>query len=244
MLDGCVGSKAMKIKERLIDVQDRVRQAATRVGRSAEQIRIMAVTKNQPRQIVEMAVTSGICLIGENRVQEAASKLIPVIPNIESHLIGHLQRNKVRAATDLFHNVQSIDKVATAEALQRVLAQTDKTMDILIELNTSGENNKYGFSNSDELLYAFEEIIKLDRLRVRGLMTMAIRSKESEVVRACFQTLRILFDELSKDRPDFNTLSMGMSEDFEIAVEEGATLLRLGRVLFAPQDDSFFGNYN
>ena len=192
----------------------------------------MAVTKTQPRAALAAALAAGLDLIGENRVQEAAAKLDPPLPQAEVHLIGHLQRNKALAAARLFHTVQSIDKLATAQALQRALASAERTMDVLLELNTSGEAAKHGFATADELRQALDAMAGLERLRVRGLMTMAMWSSDAGAVRGCFRMLRRLFEELAPDRPGFDTLSMGMSGDFEIAVEEGATLVRLGTVLF------------
>ena len=222
------------IRRRLRDTRERVAAAAARAGRSAE-VRIMAVTKTQPRAALEAALAAGLDLFGENRVQEAAAKLDPPPAHAELHLIGHLQRNKARRAAGLFHTVQSIDKPATAQALQRALEATGGTMDVLLELNTSGEPAKHGCGSPDALRRTLEAIETLDRLRVRGLMTMAVWSADAGAVRGCFQTLRRLFEELARDRPAFDTLSMGMSGDFEIAVEEGATLVRLGTVLFGPR---------
>ena len=226
---------AAVLRWRLRQIRDRVAAAAARAGRSADEVRIMAVTKTQPRATLEAALAAGLDLIGENRVQEAAAKLQPPLPHAEVHLIGHLQRNKAPAAARLFHTVQSIDKLATAQALQRALAATGGTMDLLLELNTSGESAKHGFASAAELQRVIEAIAALDRLRVRGLMTMAVWSADAGAIRGCFRTLRRLFEELAPDRPAFDTLSMGMSGDFEIAVEEGATLLRLGTVLFGPR---------
>ena len=223
------------IRRRLRQTRERVAAAASRAGRSAGDVRIMAVTKTQPRTALEAALAAGLDLFGENRVQEATAKLDPPPAHAELHLIGHLQRNKARPAARLFHAVQSIDKPATAQALQRALEATGGTIDVLLELNTSGEPAKHGFASPDELCRALEEIEALDRLRVRGLMTMAAWSADAGAVRGCFRTLRRLFEELAPARPAFDTLSMGMSGDFEIAVEEGATLVRLGTVLFGPR---------
>ena len=225
----------MLLRRRRQQTRVRVAAAAARAGRSADEVRIMAVTKTQPRATLEAALAAGLDLIGENRVQEAAAKLDPRPAHAELHLIGHLQRNKARAAARLFHTVQSIDKLATAQALQHVLDATGGTMDVLLELNTSGEPAKHGFASPDELRRALAAIVTLDRLRVRGLMTMAVWSTDAGAVRGCFRTLRRLFEELAPERPAFDTLSMGMSGDFEIAVEEGATLVRLGTVLFGPR---------
>ena len=232
---GVTEPAVMLLRRRLQQTRVRVAAAAARAGRSADEVRIMAVTKTQPRATLEAALAAGLDLIGENRVQEAAAKLDPPPAHAELHLIGHLQRNKARAAARLFHTVQSIDKLATAQALQHVLDATGGTMDVLLELNTSGEPAKHGFASPDELRRALEAIVTLDRLRVRGLMTMAVWSTDAGAVRGCFRTLRRLFEELAPERPAFDTLSMGMSGDFEIAVEEGATLVRLGTVLFGPR---------
>ena len=223
------------LRRRLQQIRDRVAAAAARAGRSAGAVRIMAVTKTRPRATLEAALAAGLDLIGENRVQEAAAKLKAPLPRAEVHLIGHLQRNKARVAARLFHAVQSIDKLATAQALQQALAANGGTMDVLLELNTSGETAKHGFASADELRRTLNAVARLDRLRVRGLMTMAVWSTDAGAVRGCFRTLRRLFEELAPDRPAFDTLSMGMSGDFEIAVEEGATLVRLGTVLFGPR---------
>jgi pyridoxal phosphate enzyme (YggS family) len=229
---------SQQLRERLALTGERVAAAAARAGRDPAEIRILAVTKTQPRARVEDALEAGLRLIGENRVQEADAKLFPVPPGAELHLIGHLQRNKARAAARLFHTVQSIDKLATAQALQRALVAMDGTMDVLLELNTSGEAAKHGCDSPDELRRALDAMAVLDRLRVRGLMTMAVWSADAGAVRGCFRTLRRLFEDLAPGRPGFDTLSMGMSGDFETAVEEGATLLRLGTVLFGPRGES------
>ena len=219
---------------RLADVRARVTAAARRGGRLAEHVRVMAVTKTRPQQAALAALAAGADLIGENRVQEAAAKFAR-LPGFELHLIGHLQRNKARAAARLFHAVQSIDRVATAEALQRTLDEEDRTMDVLLELNTTGESAKHGFRTAAELRRAFDALAACDRLRVRGLMTMAAWRADPEAVRRGFRSLRLLFEDLAPGRSGFDTVSMGMSGDFEIAVEEGATLLRLGSVLFGPR---------
>ena len=222
------------VRRRLADVRVRVAAAARRGGRPAQQVRVMAVTKTRSRAVAAAALAAGADLVGENRVQEAAAKFAP-LPDFELHLIGHLQRNKARAAARLFHAVQSIDKVATAEALQRALDAQHRTMDVLLELNTTGEPDKHGLRTAAELRRVLGAMAVYDRLRVRGLMTMAAWRADPQAVRRSFRSLRRLFDELAPGRPDFDTLSMGMSADYEIAVEEGATLVRLGSVLFGPR---------
>jgi hypothetical protein len=222
------------VRRRLTQVRARVAAAAARRGRCAERVRVMAVTKTRPHAAALAALAAGADLIGENRVQEAAAKF-GRRPEFELHLIGHLQRNKARGAARLFRAVQSIDKLATAEALQRALDAEDGTMDVLLELNTSGESAKHGFCSAQQLRGSLSAIAACDRLRLRGLMTMAAWQADEQAVRRSFRALRQLFDELAPDQAGFDTLSMGMSDDYEIAVEEGATLLRLGSALFGPR---------
>ncbi len=194
----------------------------------------MAVTKGFPRPVVEEAVRAGLSLFGENRVQEAEEKYAELAEGQwELHLIGHLQRNKARPASALFTCVQSIDKPETAEALNARCADRGRKMDILLELNTSAEPTKSGFAGPDELLRGLEAISTLPALRVRGLMTVGPLTDEEGRIRSAFASLRELFERIrSGGVPGFDILSMGMSGDFEIAVEEGATLVRLGTALF------------
>jgi PLP dependent protein len=193
----------------------------------------MAVTKGFPREVAEEASALGLTLFGENRVQEAEEKfLVPPGP-LELHLIGHLQRNKARAASGLFACVQSIDKVETAVALDVRCEERGRTMEVLLELNTSGEESKSGFRSREELLAALEAISRLAHLHVRGLMTVGPMTENQGEVRSSFAALRTLFEELrARGMSGFDTLSMGMSGDFEIAIEEGSTLVRIGTALF------------
>ena len=156
----------------------------------------------------------------------------------ELHLIGHLQRNKARAASALFACVQSIDKAETAEALDARCEERGRTMDILLELNTSGEPTKSGFLSRGALLAGLETIGKLPHLRVRGLMTVGPLSDDTREIRSSFGALRSAFEEIRAGGglPFFDTLSMGMSSDFEIAVDEGATLVRVGTALFGRRE--------
>ncbi len=194
----------------------------------------MAVTKGFPRQTVLDALSAGMDLLGENRVQEAEEKFSDLPGPYELHLIGHLQRNKARIASGLFRCVQSIDSPRTAEALDGRCAERDSRMDVLLELNTSGEPTKSGFGSSDELRRGLEEIARLPRLRVRGLMTVGPLTDDPGRIRGAFAALKALFDEIRTGGglPLFDTLSMGMSGDFELAIEEGSTLVRIGTALF------------
>jgi len=228
---------AEALRKSLSAIQERMDRAARGAGREPRGVRLMAVTKTLPRQVVDTAIGCGLSLFGENRVQEAEEKYLGLAESVELHLIGHLQRNKARAASGLFRCVQSIDKLETAEALESRLSDRGRTMDILLELNTSGEPSKSGFLTSDELLRCLEGIAGMPHLRPRGLMTVGPLTDDAARVRASFAQLRQLFDRIrSGGGPNgFDTLSMGMSADFELAIAEGATLVRVGTALFGPR---------
>jgi PLP dependent protein len=222
------------LADRVASIRERIRAAALRAGRDPEAVRTMAVTKTFPREAVEEALAAGITLFGENRVAEAAAKYAGLGDACELHLIGHLQRNKAAAAAGLFACVQSIDKPETASALARRCAAIGRRVDVLIEYNTSGEAAKSGVADRDSLLACLDAVQGLTALRLRGLMTVGPIGGDTLEVRRAFSVLRRLFEEVRASRAAeaFDTLSMGMSGDFEAAVEEGATLVRLGTALF------------
>ncbi len=228
----------------LAEVRSRIAEAARRSGRDPSAVRLMAVTKGFPRETVLEALQAGAALLGENRVQEAEAKFAGLVEEggaqgaagrLELHLIGHLQTNKARTAAGIFSCVQSIDSVHTAEALDARCGERGREMDVLLELNTSGEASKSGFAGREDLARALPEIEKLPRLRVRGLMTVGPLTDDRGAVRSAFERLREAFDDLRAGRPGFDIRSMGMSSDFELAVEEGSTLVRVGTALFGPR---------
>lgn len=227
------GSRAFLAKS-LPVVRERIAEAARRAGRNPAEVRLMAVTKGFPREAVEAALSGGVHLLGENRVQEAELKYAEIALPFELHLIGHLQRNKARTASALFSCVQSIDKEETAAALESRLAERGKCMDILLELNTSGEPSKSGFRSSNELLGFLDGIGRLPHLKLRGLMTVGPLGGDTAAVRRSFAALRELFEGIRSGNSleSFDVLSMGMSGDFETAIEEGSTLVRIGTALF------------
>ncbi len=219
---------------RVSAVRERIAAAAARSGREASSVRLMAVTKTFPRTVVEEALAVGLSLFGENRVAEASVKYAGLADSCELHLVGHLQRNKASVAAGLFACVQSIDKSETAETLARLCESRGRRMDVLIEYNTSGEASKSGVTDRDSLLACIDAVQGLPALRLRGLMTVGPVGGDTIEVRRSFRLLCRLFEELraGREAEAFDTLSMGMSGDFEAAVEEGATLVRLGTVLF------------
>lgn len=239
-----------ELRANLDRVRERMAAAARRSGRPEDAVSLLAVTKTHPQECVLLARRAGLRLFGENRVQEAVAKYGPLLdaggargpgpgtepaPELELHLIGHLQRNKARQAAGLFACVQSIDKLETAEALARACGEAGREMDVLLELNTSEEPGKFGFAADSELLEAVEPVRRHGCLRLRGLMTVGPLTEDAGRVRRAFARLRALYERLRPQLPGFDVLSMGMSGDFELAIEEGSTMVRLGTVLFGPR---------
>jgi len=215
-------------------VRSRIAAAAARAGRPAESVRIVAVTKGHPLERAREAAAAGLLDLGENRVQEALAKqdAWPAAP-VRWHLIGHLQRNKARLAVGRFALIHSLDSIRLAEALEAAAAAAGSVQDVLIEVNVAREPQKSG-ATPEEAPALVGRVAELPHLGVRGLMAMAPYGAAPRVQHEVFGGLRELRDRLSRD-PELATLtelSMGMSDDFEAAVEEGATMVRLGTVLF------------
>jgi pyridoxal phosphate enzyme (YggS family) len=222
----------MSIRENYEHISERVRASALACGRDPSTIRIVAVSKTFPASDIQEAISQGITLFGENRVQEAKEKAGTLEGDYELHLIGHLQSNKAKDAVRLFSLIHSIDKFETAEKVNREAAAIDKVQDVLIQVNTSGETTKSGI-NPDETESFYQKINNLQNLRLIGLMTIGPMTDNVEKVREAFAQLAFLKDELNKNAgTDLHELSMGMSGDFEIAVQEGATLVRIGSAIF------------
>ena len=232
-------NQAMNTLEGRIDrIKEQMTAAARRAGRPVEEIKLMAVSKTRSREEVEAAYARGLRLFGENRVLEAKEKfqglLGGALGDAELHLIGHLQRNKAKAAAASVDCVQSIDKISTARSLEQQCAALGKDLSIFLEINTSGESSKEGVKGEETLFPLVEEILSLSHLQLKGLMTMAPFTDDGEAIRRSFRSLRSRRDTLSARFPhgDFSELSMGMSSDFELAIEEGSTLIRIGTGLF------------
>jgi pyridoxal phosphate enzyme (YggS family) len=212
----------------------RIEQACQRVGRKADEITLVAVTKTVAADKIQKAYEAGVRIFGENKSQELLLKVNALPQDIQWHFIGHLQTNKVKSVLEPVQMIQSLDRFNLALELEKQLAKTKKKKDVLIEVNTSGESTKYGFK-SGEVLEAVDEISKqCPHLNVKGLMTIGPNTKEVSQVRSAFKMLAQLYKECQKhfNQYPWSVLSMGMSDDFEIAIEEGSTMVRLGTALF------------
>jgi pyridoxal phosphate enzyme (YggS family) len=217
---------------RLQLVRDHIAAAARRAGRDPAAVRLVAVSKTHPVDAVAAAAATGQVDFGESRVQETRDKIPAAPAGLTWHFLGHLQKNKVRQALPLFSFFHSIDSTALAEAINRIAGENGQTVEGLLEINVSGEASKYGFS-PDQVRTEFPALAKLPHLCLRGLMTMAPYSDNPEEARPFFRALRELRDELqaahSHPLPE---LSMGMSGDYEPAIAEGSTLVRIGTSIF------------
>ena len=216
------------IGQRLVSIRGRIDAALERVGAQGRAVTIIAVTKGHPAERVDAAAAAGLLNVGENRVMEALEKAERVCAPVRWHLIGHLQRNKVGRAVRLFDCIHSVDSVRLAHAV----GGTGKPLEVLLQINVSGEEAKQGVS-PEGARALWQAALGHASLRVAGLMTMAPRTEKPGEVRPVFRTLRQLRDSLNAhgDGPPLGALSMGMSGDYEIAVEEGATHVRLGTAL-------------
>lgn len=222
----------MSLADNLKAVQDRIASACARAGRDPASVSLVAVSKGHPPETVCAAADLGITVFGENRVQEAKAK-IPLCPGrLKWHMIGHLQTNKVRDALALFDMIHSVDSLHLAKEINKAAERSSRFVPVLLEVNVAGESTKYGY-NPDTLLAELPMLNALPRLEIRGLMTMAPWTPDPERVRPVFKQLRELKARCEEILgAPMEHLSMGMSGDFEVAIEEGATMVRIGTALF------------
>jgi PLP dependent protein len=248
----------MSLADNIERVQKRIAHACARVGRDPSEVTLVAVSKTFPAEIVAEAYRLGLRHFGENRIEEAREKIPNIkyqISNLKSdlrlptsdlhwHLVGHLQSRKAQEAVALFDMIHSVDSVKLAEKLSRLCSEAGRVMPILLECNISGEESKYGFPVTTAVdrarwLADMEAILRLPGVRVEGLMTVAPIVPNAQDTRPVFRALRKLRDELVGRFPqtDWQHISMGMTDDFEIAIEEGATLVRIGRAIFGERQE-------
>ncbi|MDD2509468.1 MAG: YggS family pyridoxal phosphate-dependent enzyme, partial [Aliarcobacter skirrowii] len=223
-------------RRNLSGVQARIETACRRVGRDPAAVRLLPVSKTKPETSLRMAHVAGCRMLGENKVQEAYRKweAMQDLTDLHWSVIGHLQTNKAKLVARFASEFQALDSLRVAEALDRRLQVEGRSLDVFVQVNTSGEASKYGLA-PEEVQGFIQALPAFSALRVRGLMTLALFSGEAERVRQCFVLLRTLRDRLRQSAPtdiDLNELSMGMSGDFEIAIEEGSTVVRIGQAIF------------
>ncbi len=234
----------MSIKENLEIIRNKITEAEKKSGRNSGSVKLMAVSKFHPSEAVVEAFSAGQLLFGENRVQEASQKFPPLIaqhPEITVHMIGQLQSNKVKKAVEFASCIQSVDRYDLLREIEKQCAKLERTIELLFEVHT-GEESKSGYTTEVELRNSIEACVKgeFPHIVPKGFMTMAPFTDDQALVRKSFITLRELSEKLQKDYNELSLteLSMGMSGDFEIAIEEGSTLVRVGTAIFGERDYS------
>ena len=233
-----------EVLDNLAIIKKRMEDACLKSNRDSKDVKLLLATKTNSADKIKIALEAGESLIGENKVQELAEKYdaLKNIPH-QTHFIGHLQTNKIKEVIKYVDCIQSLDRIKLAEKLQNRLEFEGKKIDVFIQVNTSYEESKFGIAPENALDFAMK-VNRLDRLNIKGLMTIGLFSAETEKVRKCFQLLKRLQKEmLEKDIP-VHELSMGMSGDLETAIEEGSTMLRVGTAIFGkrPYPDSYYWN--
>ncbi|MEO9336710.1 YggS family pyridoxal phosphate-dependent enzyme [Mesorhizobium sp. SB112] len=226
----------------LASVEARIAAACIRSGRDRSSVRLLPITKTVPAHILRLAYEAGIRTFGENKIQEATGKREALSDlSIGWTVVGHLQSNKVKYLTRIAREFHALDSLRLADLLNRRLEREERTLDVYVQVNTSGEESKFGLA-PDDLPPFLEDLSKFPRLRPRGLMTLALFSPDMKKVRPCFAMLRSLRDQAAKQHPRVTGLSMGMTGDFEEAIEEGATVVRIGQAIFGkrPTPDSMY----
>jgi pyridoxal phosphate enzyme (YggS family) len=221
-----------KIAENLHSVLASIAESERMSGRPAGRVELLAVSKTHPAEVIREAVNAGQVLFGENRIQEAKAKIPDLPAKLRWHLIGHLQSNKIRQALPLFEMIHGVDSVDLLDDIQRIAGDLGLFPRVLLQVNVAGESSKFGFK-PDRLMSEVERVTRADRVQVEGLMTIPPLASNPENSRKYFVQLRQLRDRLEKEfRFPLPQLSMGMSGDYRIAVEEGATLIRVGTAIF------------
>ena len=236
------GDPAASFAANMKMVLERIAAACDRCGRSADDVRLLPVTKTVPADVLRLAYAAGITDFAENKLQEARDKYASLgdLP-IRWSIIGHLQTNKVKYLVRFASEFHALDSLRLAAELNRRLDVEGRDLDVFVQVNSSGEASKYGL-HPDDVIAFIERLPEFPRLKPRGLMTLAIFSADTERVRGCFRLLRDLRDRAVSIHPGLTQLSMGMSGDFEVAIEEGANVVRVGQAIFGarPTSDAFY----
>lgn len=228
----------MNLEQNITSVREKIKNAAKRAKRNPDDIHLMAVTKNVSSEIIQKAVDKGISVLGENRVQEARSKIDKVNGKVNWHMIGHLQTNKVKDAVELFSMIHSLDSVKLAREIDKRAGRMEKVMDVLIQVNIAKEETKFGVK--PECVSDFiKEIAPLSNIKIRGLMAMAPYSENPEDARKYFRKMKKIFDDIKDSKIEnvnMEYLSMGMTGDYQVAIEEGSNIVRIGTGIFGKRN--------
>ena len=229
------------LKENLEEVEEKIAKACERAGRAREEVTLIAVSKTKPVEMLQEIYDEGIRDFGENKVQELTEKYEVMPKDMKWHMIGHLQRNKVKYIVDKVTLIHSVDSLRLEETISREAEKKGVTVPILIEVNIAGEETKFGLSSKEEVISLTEQIAALPNLSVKGLMTVAPPAEDPEENRPFFREIRQLSVDITNkniDNVSMEILSMGMTNDYTVAIEEGATMVRVGTGIFGARDYS------
>lgn len=228
------------LKENLEEVEKKIQAACDRAGRKRDEVTLISVSKTKPVSMLKEAYDLGVRIFGENKVQEIREKYEALPKDIEWHMIGHLQTNKVKYIVDKVKLIHSVDSLKLAETIDKEAAKHNTMVDILLEVNVAEEDTKFGLK-TDEVMTVAQQVVQLPHIRLRGLMTIAPFVENPEENRTIFAELRKLYVDMKDKNIDNGTvsiLSMGMTNDYEVAIEEGATMVRIGTGIFGARDYS------
>lgn len=226
------------IDKNLENIKERIESSCKKVGRNPQTITLVGITKTVSPEIINIAYSLGLRHFGENKVQELISKIDKLPKDIHWHFVGHLQRNKVKYIADFIHLIHSVDSYELALEIDKQAKKCKKQIPVLIQVNTSNEESKYGVE-PEMTLSITKQIAELENIKIVGLMTIGALYNDPEMVRPCFKSLKNIFDKikmLNLKNVEMKELSMGMTNDFEIAIEEGATIIRIGTAIFGKRD--------
>lgn len=220
------------ISENLKKVEEKIAETCIRCGRDRSEIKLIAVSKTQPVEIIKTALKAGLKELGENKAQELRDKSELITGDFRWHFIGHLQTNKVKYVINAAEYIHALDSIKLAEEINRKAEQIGKTQNVLLEIKTSNEETKFGFEDEEEIFKIAEFCKHSHNLNLVGLMTMATFTDDRKIVRDCFIRLRELKNRINNNGYGLTELSMGMTNDYDLAIEEGATMLRIGTAIF------------
>ncbi|MBI4620746.1 MAG: YggS family pyridoxal phosphate-dependent enzyme [Desulfobacterales bacterium] len=227
-----------QIADNILSVKERIEKAALKAGRDPGEVKLVAVSKTVGVKEIKDAISAGVTILGESYIQEAKEKIEEIGHQVQWHMIGHLQTNKVKQAINLFDMIHSVDRIGLAEEIDKRTKQSGKRVSVLIQVNISQETTKSGIER-DRAISLVSKVAKLTNIKVEGLMTMPPYFDDPEDARPYFKSLRELKGEIERERfgnISMKELSMGMSNDFEIAIEEGATIVRIGTAIFGERE--------
>lgn len=224
------------VTSNLRELYGRIAEACEEYDRDLDDLTVVAVSKTHSPNLIKVAVSSGVTDIGESRIQEAEPKILELGHIARYHMIGHLQTNKVKKAVQLFDVIQSVDTLHLAEEISTQAGEIDRTIECFIQVNCSGEESKYG-AEPEETIELIERVLQLPNIELTGLMTIGPLTDDEDDIREAFARVRDLFEEARKlVGEDFDNLSMGMSDDFALAIAEGSTMIRVGTGIFGPRN--------